>query len=274
VRRDRWIETTPAPDDGRFEVASAWSGTEVLIWGGYRGSTLLDDGLSYDPTTDRWRPIPPAPIEPGSADGGWTGQDFVVTSSAAKAAAWDPDARRWRRLPDPPLPPGAMETVWTGSELIVLAIREGTDEPVVGAAFDPNTSAWRSIAEVPYDGNIHGLPARWTGTEMVFVAHAYDPDRDAWRGLKVTNCRPFAVSDGVWTGRLLISQASAYDPVADRCLTLPRAPTRPGMGESAFHEFHTPIWADGRLVIWSGGTGADGPGPPPPDGIVFKPEEP
>lgn len=165
-----------------------------------------------------------------------------------------------------------MESVWTGDELIVLGIGDGTADPVVGAALDPETGRWRRIADVPYDGLILGVSARWTGTEMVFVAHAYQPVTDRWRALKAANCSPKAVSYGVWTGRWLISQASAYDPVMDRCLELPRSPNRPGSGIPT-HEFHTPFWADDRLVVWSGGTGADTFDPPPPDGIVFTPDE-
>jgi hypothetical protein len=164
-----------------------------------------------------------------------------------------------------------MESVWTGREFLVLGIGDGTSEPVIGAGFDPVTDRWRRIADVPYDGLELGIPARWTGTEMVFVAHAYDPATDRWRALEVANCSPRAVSYGVWTGRWLISQVAAYDVSRGRCLDLPRSPNRPSTSIPT-HEFHTPVWADDRLVVWSGGTGADGPGPPP-DGIVFTPSE-
>ena len=112
---------------------------------------------------------------------------------------------------------------------------------------------------------------------MVFVDHAYDPATDRWTQLKTDRCTQGAVSYGVWTGRWLLGQAQAYDPLAGRCLTLPDAPIRPGFEDAGFelrtHEFHTPVWADGRLIVWSGGTGLDGPGSPP-DGVVFTPAEP
>lgn len=269
--RDLWTRTATAPDEGRIAVASAWSGKEVLVWGGLRGLATLGDGLAYDPAVDRWRVIPAAPIRPGFGVGAWTGNEFVVVSSEAETAAWDPAAGRWHRLPDPPLPPGAMESVWTGKELLVLGIGDGTAAPVIGAALDPQTRRWRRIADVPYDGQILGIPARWIGTEMVFVAHAYDPVTNRWRALTGANCSPKAVSYGVWTGRWLMSQVAAYDPALDRCLSLPRSPNRPA-SDGSFHEFHTPFWVDGRLVVWSGGTGLDGPAPP--DGIVFTPSDP
>jgi hypothetical protein len=83
------------------------------------------------------------------------------------------------------------------------------------------------------------------------------------------------VSYGVWTGRWLMSQTTAYDPEAERCQSLPKSPDRPGFRSPTIqtHEFHTPFWADGRLVIWSGGTGMDGDSIPA-DGAIFRPAAP
>jgi hypothetical protein len=271
---DRWTEIRSAPGVDRIGVAAVWSGDQVLIWG---GNDALRDGLAYDPDSDRWSSIPDAPITGSSGVGAWTGSEFVVVSTRAQAAAWDPAAGTWRRLPDPPLPVGYLESVWTGGELIVLGLMEGAADPIVGAVFDPTSSTWRAIASPPYDGLALGIPPRWTEAGMVFVEHAYDPATDGWSQLKIDGCTRGAVSYGVWTGRWLLSQTQAYDPAAGRCLTLPNAPIRPGFENAGFevrtHEFHTPIWADGRLMVWSGGTGLDGPGSPP-DGVVFAPNKP
>lgn len=268
---NRWIRTAPSPEGGRIVVAAAWSGTEVLIWGGMRGQVTFGDGLSFDPRRDRWRAIPLAPIKPGFGYGAWTGREFVVVSSSAESAAWDPTNRGWRRLPDAPLPPGHMESVWTGRDLLVLGVGEGGTEPVEGAALDVSTWRWRTIAEVPYDGLILGIKPVWTGEQMLFAGHAYEPATDQWKVLRRDGCTYRAV-EGVWTGRYVINQTQAFDPELGRCFTLPESPDRPGFGGIRTHEFHTPFWADGRLVVWSGGTGLDGPSPPP-DGIVFTPSE-
>jgi hypothetical protein len=277
--KNRWTEVAPTPGKERLGVAAVWSGKQVLIWGGidWALNEPFRDGFAYDPDSDRWSPIPNAPITGGLAIGAWTGSELVVVSKKAEAAAWDPAARVWRRLADPPIPAGYLVSSWTGDELIVLGLTEGGADPIVGAALDPATSTWRTIADVPYDGLVLDTPARWTGRTMVFVDHAYDPATDRWTKLETEGCSHGAVSNGVWTGRWLISQTQAYDPVAGRCLTIPDAPIRPGFENAGFelrtHEFHTPVWADGRLVVWSGGTGLDGPGSPP-DGVVFTPAAP
>ena len=276
---NRWTAVARTPGMDRIGVAAVWSGNHVLIWGGndLTGNDAFRDGLAYDPDADRWSDIPNAPIAGGLAVGAWTGSELLVVSSQAHAAAWNPVAGIWRRLPDPPIPSGYLEGAWTGDELIVLGLTEGGADPIVGAAFDPTTSVWRTIADVPYDGLVLGVPARWSGARMVFVDHAYDPGTDRWTKLETEGCTQGAVSYGVWTGRWLLSQTLAYDPSAGRCLTLPDPPIRPGFEGAGFelrtHEFHTPIWADGRLIVWSGGTGLDGPGSPP-DGIVFTPAAP
>lgn len=276
---NRWTKVAPTPGVDRIGVAAVWSGQQVFIWGGidWRANDTYRDGLAYDPDADRWSEIPNAPIAGGLAIGAWTGSELVVVSTKALAAAWDPAASRWRRLPDPPIPTGYLESVWTGDELIVLGLTEGGADPILGAAFDPATSTWRTIADVPYDGMVLGVPARWAGAAMVFADHAYDPGTDRWTKLETEGCTQGAISNGVWTGRWLLTQTHAYDPLAGRCLTLPDAPIRPGFENQGFemrtHEFHTPVWADGRLMVWSGGTGLDGPGSPP-DGVVFAPNKP
>ena len=269
---DRWTEIARAPGKGRVAAAAGWSGREVIIWGGWWGTRVVADGIAYDARRDRWSKIPTAPIKPGGGVGAWSGDEFVVVSSRAQAAAWNPVSRAWRRLPDPPIPEGHIEGVWTGRELIVLGIGEGTREPVVGAALDVSTSTWRTIADVPYDGLILGIKPVWTDERMLFVGHEYDPAKDEWRVLRRDGCIYSSVSDGVWTGSFVINQTQAFDLDRRRCYTLPRSPERPGFEGVLSHEFHTPVWADGRLVVWSGGTGLDGPAPPP-DGIVFTPSE-
>lgn len=218
--------------------------------------------------------IPDAPIEPGRAVGAWTGRELVVVTGEGQAAAWNPAANEWRTLPDPPVPGGFLESVWTGVELIVLGLGDGGSGQVSGARLNPASDSWRPIPKVPYDGLVLGGPPVWTGSEMLFVRDAYDPAIDAWRPLSTEDCGCRDVSSGVWTGRRVISQMQAYDPVEGRCQVLPDGPPRPDFeGVGAIHEFATPIWDAGRLVIWSGGTGLDGPASPP-DGIVFAPAEP
>ena len=117
-----WRRLAKSPIAGRVGAASAWTGTEVLIWGGdlFDGSTSahVPDGARYDPVADRWALLPAAPISGRvGAFGGWTGSEFFVwggyerhgdtESPAIDGALFDPVADRSEVLPPAPLPPSA-----------------------------------------------------------------------------------------------------------------------------------------------------------------------
>jgi len=57
----------PSPPVARVNEAFAWTGSELIIWGGRssRESVLqpYDDGAAYDPATDEWSTLPGAPGE-------------------------------------------------------------------------------------------------------------------------------------------------------------------------------------------------------------------
>lgn len=185
----------PAPIAGRGGAAYAWSGTELLIWGGV-GQDFLADGAAYDPRGRTWRILAPSPLaarhHPATA---WTGDELVVwggsgsTGDFADGAAYDPATDTWRTLAAAPIDEVIRPTaVWTGRELIVVG---GIPEAGRAAAYDPVADTWRSL-ELPPGANTTPWPqATWTGTEAVFVLDvgpsywrvvaALDPDEGTWR---------------------------------------------------------------------------------------------
>ena len=80
--RDTWRRLAQM-ESGRTGSAIVWVGTRLLLWGGATGRpgafVIPLHGLAYDPRTDRWSPLPPAPLR-GRVDplGVWTGRSFVV----------------------------------------------------------------------------------------------------------------------------------------------------------------------------------------------------
>lgn len=120
-----WEVMAPAPIEPRFAPASAWTGDELIVWGGYdladpddTGSERLErsDGAAYDPATDTWRRIADYPFEQVRASrDNWYRDDhgvlgvgvdgsaaFVVPSPAGRAT-WDvvlyePGTDAWRRV--------------------------------------------------------------------------------------------------------------------------------------------------------------------------------
>lgn len=65
IAQGRWSPLPAAPIPARTGAATVWTGTVMLAWGGAAGprqEELRDDGVSFDPATDEWRTLPPAPL--------------------------------------------------------------------------------------------------------------------------------------------------------------------------------------------------------------------
>ena len=84
----------PAANSG---VSSAWTGKEVLMWGGAYRETMA----AYDPAADTWRSMDPAGphLEYGSCVT-WTGRYFVVCGDPEKpqGALYDPELDHWQLM--------------------------------------------------------------------------------------------------------------------------------------------------------------------------------
>lgn len=148
VLRGTWRRLATAPIAGKAEYAAAWTGQELVVWGGRSGDP--DAGAAYDPAADRWRMIAPAPIAARlSPVVVWTGREMVVlggwagSSLWADGAAYDPETDRWRRLSRSPLAVAPARAIWTGKEVLVV-----TGTPAA-AAWNPATDRWRTLAVPP-----------------------------------------------------------------------------------------------------------------------------
>jgi hypothetical protein len=252
-----WSEL-PAPPENRSGAATAWTGSELLVWGGHEfvghGDEDPDgDGFAFDGASRRWRTLPDSPLAGRSdAASAWTGEELLIWGGYDggfreepffdDGAAFDPEAGTWRMLPDPPVGARTPFSVWTGRELIVWGSTDRNARMRDGAAYDPVTDTWRRIAEAPVD--ITDGSAVWTGREMIVfgaaldgnnradtptaIGAAYDPAADSWRELPPSDLSPQA-STAEWLDGELIAwdyeQASAaYDPVSDRWRALKEVP--------------------------------------------------
>ena len=173
-----WSEL-PAPPEVRSGAATAWTGSQLLVWGGYEylggDEDPSADGFVFNVVTRRWESLPPSPIE-GRSDAA-----FAWTEGA-------PDlGRLGRRVPRPAVlrrrcgvRPGrrnvadASAGAHRSSNRVLRVDREGVGRlgkqeraarRIDGAAYDPITNAWRSIPDGPT--SITDGSAVWTGDETI-----------------------------------------------------------------------------------------------------------
>jgi len=207
-----WQALPAAPIVGRLGPSAVWTGTEMIVWGGYARSENVgqaSDGAAYKPATRTWRTIAPSPLGvQGGAAVVWTDDEMVVWASNSPdgpvgTAVYDPASDSWRRLPAGPL--GKRESfssVWTGEELLVVGGNLGdTLAKPVAAALDPQTGSWRQL---PAFSRLTGLMPSpgvvWNGHEVFVMGSvcanynsscsptllAYNPATDALRKIDPT----------------------------------------------------------------------------------------
>jgi hypothetical protein len=76
-----WIATSAlAAPSARVYHTAVWTGSRMLVWGGYTGSTFTDTGAQYDPASNSWTPMTTtgAPSGRHSHTAVWTGSRMLV----------------------------------------------------------------------------------------------------------------------------------------------------------------------------------------------------
>lgn len=251
-----WTELADPPEI-RCCAATAWTGSELLMWGGHVGQTdrSQSSGLTYDARTGMWAEMPQAPLGPRTQPAGvWTGSELIVWGGADfttqypyesydDGAAYDPATGTWRLLPPAPIDARQPFAVWTGQEMIVWGNQSREQRRVDGAAYDPALDSWRRIADAPAE--LTDAAASWTGEEMIVfgaalhggnfpetdtaIAIAYDPVSDSWRRLPDSDIDTNA-SSAAWIGDRLLAwdynlESQVYDPVTDTWTRAGSVPT-------------------------------------------------
>lgn len=246
ARSRGWSPIARGPLGPRILPAAVWTGSEMLIWGGTdeEGETFLSDGAAYEPESDSWRILPPAPIGPRAPLFVWTGRELLVWGTAVRVAerpvdgaAFDPATYSWRKIAEAPIELTDATAVWTGKEMIVFgAALHGGNVPetktAIGAAYDPASDAWRRLPKSNLSPQ--ASTAAWTGRELVawdylHATAAYDPADDEWRRiprvpLEDYECSPKAVAVAGYAIGDYCGATALYDPAGERWrdISLPR----------------------------------------------------
>jgi len=259
---DRWRKLPGSPLGPRADHVAAWTGTEMLVWGGNPGKPTafgnneFIDGAAYDPATDKWRPMAKFPLSARfSARAVWTGRVLVVWGGAraedgedapplADGAAYDPARDRWSVLPDSPLAGrlSPLAAAVDGGALISWGFNGEPGQSLDGARFDPGPSTWTPVAPVP-------------------------PTQTGW-------CFDLAGCVGIDIGSRVVfaGEGLVYDTNADRWAVVARSPFA-----DPFLDGKALAWTGSRVVLWGGGRYRGEVDAPPrevardPAGVAYDP---
>jgi N-acetylneuraminic acid mutarotase len=224
----RLISTNGAPSVRRSH-AHAWTGSEMIVWGGLYGNVSYSNGARYSPLTDSWSPMSQAGAPASSARNmfTWSGSEFLLLGHR-----YSPSNDTWTPMNTNGLPASRVgaTTVWTGNEAIYWGGRSGANFFKDGARYNPQTDSWTPISAVGAPDARSEHTAVWTGSEMI-----------VWGGRTNANT-------AVQPGDLSVAVASGgrYDPATDTWmpLDLSGAPVR--------RYGHSAIWTGNEMIIWGG----------------------
>ncbi len=237
---DAWTPTrqsAPGPSARSGHVA-VWTGSLMVVWGGYTASGLSNSGGRFDPVTDSWTStrLTGAPAARSSPSAVWTGRWMTIWGGFAygntdsglnSGGRYDPNSDAWLRTSTDgaPSPRYGHTGVWTGREMIIWGGENQHGSPTyeflnTGGHYDPATDTWRptTMTNAPVGRSGHvgvwadGVLVIWGGMGFTGTSYTlwtdggrYDPEGDIWLPVSSSG-RPGQRVDAntAWTGREVI----------------------------------------------------------------------
>gem|GEM_PF-3273452 len=279
---DSWADTTIlSPPDPRGDHIAVWTGSEMIVWGGFNFSPpyFLDTGATYTPSTDSWTPTNSvnAPSARNFHSAVWTGKEMIVWGGyngkdLNDGGRYNPATDTWAAMSiaNAPIPREQHSAVWTGSEMIVWGGRDNAAWFNSGGRYNPDTDTWTATSNLAVPERRWDHTAEWTGSEMIVwggtnqtiglnTGGRYNPATDSWMLTSTANA-PLgrAAHTSIWTGREMIvwggidatpsdlNTGGKYNPVTDSwtATNLNNAPSP--------RDSHSAVWAGHEMIVWGG----------------------
>jgi hypothetical protein len=191
-----WRRVDGVPLSPRENAVGAWTGDEVLLFGGSDARPCppnascvppkeppLADGAAYRPATGQWRKLPKAPVGFDFAESVLIGRTLYVWASelrgqpegSAAFLAYQIKQDRWQALPLPPdHAHGGYKIVGAAGRIIFY---HGNDEKgeKPDRVYDPRLRSWSELPADPLFPS-SGRTMVWTGDRLVLFGHELTSD--------------------------------------------------------------------------------------------------
>jgi N-acetylneuraminic acid mutarotase len=278
-----WTPTSTVNAPGvRTVLPAVWTGSEMIVWGGYDHGPL-NTGGRYNPSTDSWTATTTvnAPTARHTHTAVWTGSEMIVwggwdgscDAGFNTGGRYNPSTDTWTATSTTNAPEGRWDhtAVWTGSEMIAWGGDNCFGVFNTGGRYNPSTDSWTltSTTNAPEARLVH--TAVWTGSEMVIwggipqsgpylnTGGRYNPSTDTWTATSLTNVPAGRwYHTAVWTGSEMIvwggldgdqtgfNTGGRYNPSTDTwtATSTTNAPD-PRYWDSA-------VWTGDEMIVWGG----------------------
>jgi N-acetylneuraminic acid mutarotase len=137
----------PAP---RTRPVGAWTGQEMIVWGGQGPANLFADGARYQPSMDAWTltTTDGAPEARHHHTAAWVGGRFIVWGGQNGASAplnsgalYDQMNNKWKAMPTAPQARSHHTAVDVGGKMVIWGGFNGATALDTGGVFDPTAVA-------------------------------------------------------------------------------------------------------------------------------------
>jgi N-acetylneuraminic acid mutarotase len=279
-----WAATSMNAPHGRFYPTAVWTGSEMIVWGGYEffANFCFNTGGRYNPSTDTWiatsNDNAPEPRTHHTAV--WTGTEMIVWGGADTSGVlntggrYNPTTNTWTATStaNAPYYRDYHTAIWTGTQMIIWGGTDGYTLFNTGGRYNPSTNTWvsTSTANAPEGRQVH--TAVWTGSEMIVwggnaggnignnlnSGGRYNPGTNMWAPTSTVNA-PEArwFHTAIWAGGVMIVWGGAgnsadlntgggYNPLTDSwaATNTTNAPTP--------RDSHTAVWTGSEMIVWGG----------------------
>jgi hypothetical protein len=236
---DTWQPTRLELPVARNFHTAVWTGTEMIIWGGFDGSNT---GARYNPSTDTWTATSTGTNVPSARwyqTAVWTGTEMIIWGGVGDSgdlrtgARYSPSSDTWTPTGTTGAPSARQlhTAVWTGTQMIVWGGGNGTTSTVDndGGRYTPSTDAWTATStgtNVP--AARYGQTVIWTGSVMI-----------VWGG------------QGSVVSNVPLNTGGRYTPATNSWLA-----TATGIGLPSARMRHAAVWTGTEMIVWGGDNGA------------------
>jgi Kelch motif len=278
---DAWAGTTTSnAPTARYAHTAVWTGSEMIVWGGFDGqTTYFNTGRKYNPSTDSWTAtsLRDAPAARLSHSAVWTGTEMIVWGGLANGGyvnsggRYNPATDSWTATTTINAPEAREihTAVWIGSEMIAWGGFSVSGTLNTGGRYNPSTDTWTATATTNAPENRDTQTAVWTGSEMIIwggdnigqrlnTGGRYNPSTDSWIATSTINApeaRDFHTA--VWTGSEMIvwggddsgqrlNTGGRYNPLTDSWTATSTTSGPEGRNS------HTAVWTGSEMIIWAG----------------------
>jgi N-acetylneuraminic acid mutarotase len=276
---DSWTPTNIAnAPDARSLHTVVWTGSEMIIWGGYNPN-IMNTGGKYDPAEDAWTPtsVVNAPTGRVSHTAVWTGTEMIVWGGQAPSllntgGRYNPATDTWTATStlNAPTPRIQHTAVWTGSEMIVWGGSDSTSWHNNGGRYNPLTDSWTATSTANAPEARFRQTADWTGSQMIVwggtnqtiylnTGGRYNPTADSWAPTGLVNAPLGRIAHtAVWSGSEMCVWGGAdstfndtntggrYNPASDSWMPISTTDAPSARDSDAA------VWTGREMVVWGG----------------------